>query len=194
MEKRFAGSEFEFLRAFHREHCFGLRLLDFHMPERARVVVMMDTDVLFFHRPVDLLTRCIEAQEGPALTSFRDDFDWLSVMGTKEHIKAVFKIKIEHEFNAGMVVMPRFGDTQFRFFERMLRSYEPEWRKSYFAEQALWMLAAGEYGWRALPGSYQIGHESNPSDAVAIHYVSNRAVRPRFFTEGLPRLIHTLRC
>ena len=189
VEQRLAGNEFEFLRSFFGTHFFGSRLVASHMSERAKVVVALDSDVLFFDRPNEMIEQCAVAHQSLALTSFRDEFDWVSVLAPVNEFEARCGTRIECGFNCGMVVIPKFGDEQFQFLERMLRAYTPEWRAHYFAEQTLMALMAGEFGWHQLPPSYQMGQPTNSSDAIAIHYVSNQAVRPRFFSEGLPRLV-----
>lgn len=189
VEQRLVGSEFEFLRSFFHTNFFGSRLVASHMSERARVVVALDSDVLFFDRPTEMIEQCFVPHESLALTSFRDEFDWVSVLAPVNEIEARCGSRIECGFNCGMVVIPKFGDEQFRFLERMLRAYTPEWRAHYFAEQSLMALMAGEFGWHPLPPLYQMGQPTNSPDAIAIHYVSNQAVRPRFFSEGLPRLV-----
>jgi len=189
VKQRFAGSEFDFVRAFRSQYFFWSKVFAFHMSERARVVVTLDSDILFFDRPTQILDRCATAHESFALTSFRDEFDWVSIVAPVKEIEARCGTRIECAFNAGMVVMPKFEDEQFHFLERMLRAFTPEWRNHYFAEQVLLALMAGEFGWHVLPFSYQLGQETNSPDALSIHYISNQAVRPRFFSEGLPRLV-----
>ncbi|MCC3409961.1 MAG: hypothetical protein JGK17_31390 [Microcoleus sp. PH2017_10_PVI_O_A] len=189
VEQRLAGSEFEFLRSFSHTHFFGSRLLASHMSEQARVVVGIDSDVLVFDRPTEVLEQCAVAHNSPALTSFRDEFDWVTVCAPVNEIEARCGTRIECSFNGGLVVLPKFGDEQFSFMERMLRAYTPEWRAHYFAEQMLLALTAGEFGWNELPVSYQMGQETNSPDAIAIHYISNHAVRPRYFSEGVARLV-----
>lgn len=189
VEQRLVGSEFEFLRSFSRTHLFGSRLVASHMSEQTRVVIALDSDVLFFDRPTEVIQKCATAHESLALTSFRDEFDWVTVLAPVKEFEARCETRIECGFNCGMVVLPKFGDEQFRFLERMLRAYTPEWRAHYFAEQTLMALMAGKFGWHKLPPLYQIGQPTNSSEAIAIHYVSNKAVRPRFFSEGLPRLV-----
>jgi len=188
VEQRFAGSEFNGLRGF-RSHIFWSKVFGFHMSEQAKVVMSLDSDILFFDRPTEVLERCATAHESLALTSFRDEFDWVTVCAPVKEFEARCGTRIESRLNSGLIVMPKFGDEQFRFMERMLRAYTPEWRAHYFAEQTLMALMAGEFGWHELPLSYQMGQETNSADAIAIHYISNQAVRPRFFSEGLPRLV-----
>ena len=188
VEQRFAGSEFDALRGF-RSHFFWSKVFAFHMSEQARVVVSLDSDILIFDRPTEVIERCAMAHESLALTSFHDEFDWVSVLAPVNELEARCGTRIEGGLNSGLIVMPKFGDEQFRFLERMLRAYRSEWRAHYFAEQALMALMAGEFGWHPLPPLYQMGQPTNSPDAIAIHYVSNQAVRPRFFSEGLPRLV-----
>lgn len=188
-EQRFAGSEFDYLRDF-RKHICSFRVLSAHRSEHARTIVMLDSDVLFFERPTELLERLtITDPSDLSFTSFCDEFDWVSVVAPHNEFYERCGVKIQPEFNAGMIVVPKFEDEQFQFLERMLRSSNPEWRTHYFAEQILLAFAAGEYGCYFLPPTYQIGQETNSPDAASIHYVSNKAVRPRFFTEGINRLL-----
>lgn len=188
VEQRFSGSEFNALRGF-RSHIFWSKVFAFHMSEQARVVMSLDSDILFFDRPTEVLERCATAHESLALTSFRDEFDWVTVCAPVKEFEARCGTRIESRLNSGLIVMPKFGDEQFRFLERMLRAYTPEWRDHYFAEQTLMALMAGEFGWNQLPVSYQMGQETNSGGALAIHYISNQAVRPRYFTEGLAQLV-----
>ncbi len=162
------------------------------MSEGVRTLVMMDTDVLFLERPVEVLDDCFRDRADGRFTSFRDEFDWIPVMAPSDEFRKRCG-KFEPMFNAGLVVMPRFGDEQFQFLERMLAAYEPAWRGHYFAEQALLVLAAGHYGWNDLPHpQYKIGDGSDSAGATAIHYVSNKAVRPTFYTKGLNHLIRAI--
>ena len=188
VEQKFAGSEFQALRDF-RSHFFWSKVFGFHMSEQAKVVMSLDSDILFFDRPTEVIERCAIAHESLALTSFSDEFDWLPVLAPVEELNARCATRIESRLNSGLVIMPKFGDEQFQFLERMLRAYKPEWRTHYFAEQTLMALMAGEFGWHELPPSYQMGGETNSAEAMAIHYVSNQAVRPRYFSDGLPRLV-----
>jgi hypothetical protein len=189
--RRLAGVEFEQMRAFLGSQ-FGLKLIAPHMSEESHTIVMMDTDILFLERPDEVLDICFGDRTDRRLVSFRDDFDWLPVIAPPNHFRERCG-DCELKFNAGFVVMPRFGDEQFRFLERMLRAYEPAWRDHYFAEQALLALTAGHYGWNGLPHpQYRIDDKSGSTDAVAIHYVSNKVIRPRFYTDGLVKLIRVL--
>ena len=167
-------------------------MLDIHLSESARFILLMDTDVLFFRRPDEIFARCLGAATGLELTSFSDPFDWLSVVAPQDEFETCCQTRIEPAFNAGVVVIPRLGNEQFRFFERMLRCFKPAWRMHYFADQLLLALAAGEFGWHALPNSYRFGWEANLPDEVAVHYVSNKAVRPRFYIEGIPKLVRSI--
>lgn len=185
--RRLGGQGFERSRTFLDGHFFGCRLLGVHMSEQARTVLMMDTDILFFDRP-DEVFDIVNEPDG-RLTSFGDDFDWVSVVAPSTQLEHRCG-RVEPRFNCGFLVMPRFGDEQFRFVERVLRACEPAWREHYFADQAVLALAAGHYGWNELPPlCYRIGDGSDAAGATAIHDVSNKAVRAKFYTDGLVRLI-----
>jgi hypothetical protein len=191
VERRLVGPNYAFLRDYRAKHYLSPKVLDIHLSEGARTIVLMDTDVLFFRRPDEILSRCLGPTPGPEVTSFRDQFDWLSTVAPRAVVEGRCRTRIEPGFNSGMVVLPRWGDEQYDFFERMLRAFPPAWLDHYFVDQLLLALAAGEYGWHALPDCYRIGTSSNPDSAKAVHYVSNKAVRPSFYTEGLPRLLRS---
>ncbi len=110
VEQQLVGSEFEFLRSFFRNHLFGSRLVASHMSEQARVVVALDSDVLFFDRPTEIIEKCLVAHESLALTSFHDEFDWVTVLAPAKEFEARCGTRIESGFNGGMVVLPKFGD------------------------------------------------------------------------------------
>ena len=192
-EDRLAGGGFELLHHFHAHNSFGPKLLRPHMSEGARTVIMMDTDILFFQRPSEILDRALMDGAPATVTGFEDGADWLSTLTSPGDIEAACGRRIDPRFNAGMVVLSRFDDDDYHFLERNLRSFKPEWREHYFAEQISLALVAERRGWDKLPKDrYRIG-PGDPTtigpECVAIHYPSNKYIRPRFFTEGLPHLI-----
>lgn len=188
VDRRLPGAEYEQSRAF-MDHLFGPRLYGTHMSEQVRMVVPMDTDVLFVKRPDEVLEVLFGAGTDRELISFHEPFDWVPVIAEPKELRERCG-PFESAFNAGFVVMPRFGDEQFRFLEERLRAYQPSWRRHYFAEQVLLALAAGHFGWIGLPTErYRIADGSNSAGAVGMHYVSNTKIRPTFYTQGLADLV-----
>ena len=192
-EKRFAGSRYDYLRSLRFNHYLGAKTTDTHMSEHAKVVVMMDTDILFFRRPVEVFEQIAKVTQDHRVTSFGDLSDWIGTFAKKEDVEAACGSEVRSRFNFGMVVFPRFDDREFGMLERILRSFRPEWRAHYFADQLCLSVLVAELGWNELPlHLYQLGSDPEAPDPTSVHYISDRKVRPRFFLEGLPRVIRSL--
>jgi hypothetical protein len=177
------GDEFAFVRRFRDGHMFGHKLIDPHLSRRAKVILLLDTDIIFFSKPDEVLERCEQAKAGRQVTSGLDAR--CAYVADPEAISQKLGVRVAEKLNAGLVIMPKFDRTDFELIERSLHGFEAEWVKSYFAEQTLYAIFAGEHGWHPLSDRYPVGRGS--PDSVAIHYASG--LRHRFFTEGVPRLL-----
>lgn len=178
------GGEFSHVRRFRDAHRFGHKLIDPHLSQRAKAILLLDTDILFFSRPDELLDRCELSKSGRQITSGRDAA--CAYVADRDVLSDRLGVRIAEKLNAGLVLMPRFDRADFALLERCLRAFEPEWITSYFAEQTLYAIVAGEHGWHPLSDHrYPVGKGN--ADSTAIHYASG--LRQRFFTEGVPRLL-----
>jgi hypothetical protein len=187
-EQRFqsvlAGPEFARTRQFRDEEFFGRKLLHPHLSEHGKVIFLLDTDILFFGRPtevIDSFTRAITLGQAAAGLDVRNSY-----VADPQIIRERLGVKIADRLNCGMMVVPKFTRDDFLLIERSLRGFDPEWFKSYFPEQTLDAIVAGERGWTPFSDRYPVGR-GDPERSIAIHYASG--LRQRMFTEGVPRLL-----
>ncbi|MHA7837244.1 MAG: hypothetical protein ACX98W_07275 [bacterium] len=143
------------------------------------VVLLLDSDVLFFEKPEALL---LNVAGGTAC--FNSDYQNAYAASLPE-LAALLGFSIEAAINAGLVVLPR-------------ESFDLDLIERYFAksestpgnrdEQTLYAAMLTRARAARLGTEYQISMRSLRPETRAHHFTSDGA-RPRFWTEGVPRLV-----
>jgi hypothetical protein len=181
-----------------RAWAFMLRkLVDPVVFGRARHLLLLDTDVLFFARPAELLGAVAEAS--PVGVFNRDLKDWYTV--TSEFARERFGIELPDRLNAGFGLVPR-ATIDLERADRWLAAAPELLSEPWLTEQTIQALFAGVNGVRFLSDAYRLSSEPGLTAAdgrglVAKHYVSHP--RPLMFREGIPHvlrsgLLGSLRC
>lgn len=181
--------EIPILAEFRRQHKLAGKVIDFHVVGDSRCCVMFDSDILFFRPPVELIeamNRC--GKETSQMSAMSDLKSMYSAPVTE--LSERFGIAVPERVNSGLVVMPRLRRAEFERLEVLLRRADDVWLQSYFMEQTMIAMLAGQFGSDLLPPSYFLPGDAMKEieDTVCIHYVSNRSVRPKMFTEGIEHL------
>ena len=169
-----------------RRSPFMLKLTDMRLLCRARRMLMIDSDILFFARPSALL----EAAASSASQSLfmRDPADNYNI--SRERAREVFRIDLASRVNTGLVIVDR-DIIDFNRCDHFLSDEETA-RPTGFIEQTLYALAASENAKvDYLPPSYLVSLDAGlPFDGViARHYAGPS--RPFLTSEGMPRLIQS---
>lgn len=187
-EQRFqtilAGPDFARTRQFRDEDFFGRKLLHPHLSEHGKIIFLLDTDIVFFGRPTEVIESFNRAATLGQVAAGLDVRN--SYVADPQAIRERLGVKIADRLNCGMMVVPKFTRDDFLLIERSLRGFNPEWFNSYFCEQTLDAIVAGERGWTPFSDRYPLGR-GDPERSIAIHYASG--LRQRMFTEGVPRLL-----
>ena len=183
--KFFAAHDFPLLEQMSREHIYAKKLLDFHLVGPGKRIAMLDTDVLFFRQPDELLSVWDRLAAGVGIISTFDDIGSSYAADTRAIARAVGQIP--ERFNAGMCLLQKFGTTDFSEVERVLglmANQQGDLLGHLWAEQTIYAIMAGRRTLHRMSPEYQIGGATgNP---VAVHYAG--LFRELFFTEGIPRL------
>jgi hypothetical protein len=156
----------------------ALKLFDPWVYTPHDVVLLLDSDILFFQKPEALLEH--GAQGTPC---FNSDYQ-NAYAAPHAELRARLGFPIEAAINAGLVVLPR---------ER----FDLDLVERYFAtspstpsnrdEQTLCAAMLSRAGAERLGPEYQISMRSLRPETLTHHFTSDGA-RPRFWTEGVPRL------
>ena len=150
--------------------------------------VSVDSDVLFFARPREML-EWASAPVGEA----RFMFDPINFYFPKFEILSEWHGRpvIKH-VNGGLVMQPA-GGLDLDLTERLLSAFWEAPGRSWHIEQSILALQMTRLGGRALSEEYEVSfHPERRPYCVARHYVSAGPVRNYFLTEGIALLCRFL--
>jgi hypothetical protein len=168
-------------RAFRETNHLSPKLFDFRHFLRADRMLLLDSDVLFFENPAELLRRI----EDPTYLRNSVNADIQSGY-TVDPVAAGerFGMTIPERFNSGLGVI--HGDSlrlewieEFLDFPGILGHF---WR----IEQTLFALCSARFGVELLPDEYRVSLARGVEGCVAKHYVG--AVRHLMYGEGIRKL------
>ena len=175
-----------FLLQRRRKFFLLMKLVDLRLLARTPLVIYLDTDVLFFRHPGELVVTPADIAASPHLF-MRDDYDSYCI--TPEKAREDLGIDLAPRANAGIMrlVIDRIDlDACERFITH------PDLNGSHWhLEQTLHALNASAQGRISLlPATYAMlsGLKDDPS-LVARHYVS--PIRPLLINEGITHLLES---
>lgn len=184
VEKRLAGMGLWRLAEARRASPFMLKLTDFPLLASGEVVLGIDSDVMFFSRPGELLERCARPNARYVVqTDPTSNYNLTAAAAVR-----YFGIPLAPRVNTGLLVYPReLPDMQ--AFERYLANPDVA-RPSGFIEQTLYALHGSELGrldWLE-SARYQIDLRAGQpyEGVVARHYAGSS--RPLMTAEGMPKV------
>lgn len=180
---------FPLLLGLRRRFPHILKLVDFALFCRTPRFLALDSDVLFFSKPVDLLAPC---QAGLGKTAHYVARDIASVYEiSAAEAKGRLGLELPERINCGLANVLK-GALDFAFLEAVLRSGLIQLDNcTPWVEQTLWALECGRSGFQHLPDTYVICTGPGLDGVVAKHYVGN--ARDYFYTEGIPQVCRAIR-
>ena len=184
VERRLTVGGFTRLAAARRSSAFMLKLTDFPLLASGTTVLGLDSDVLFFAQPRELLEHAARPgrgylfQKDPQSTYNLSETTALQDLG----------IRLAPRVNTGIIVYPR-ELPDLAAFERYLAHPEAAQPTGYI-EQTLFALHASELGAAAyLPDSYLIDLRPDlPHAALTARHYAGQS-RPLLTTEGMPHVL-----
>jgi hypothetical protein len=169
-------------KSFRQENHLAPKLFDFQVYLKSDQMLLLDSDVLFFEEPTELLWRI----EDPTYqkNSVNRDVDTAYTVAPAD-IRAQFGFEPVPQFNSGLGLIHR-DSIQLDWIEDFLEM--PDIRSHFWRiEQTLYALCSSRYGVELLPQSYDVHLEEGIRGPVR-HYVG--AVRNLMYKEGIRKLKH----
>jgi hypothetical protein len=165
---------------YRRKNGLTRQLFDFFMLSEAEQVITIDSDVLFFARPSEL----IGPRPAGAPNLYTRDSAYFYSM-TLDELQAALGVRPPPYYNTGVCLVSR-RSIDFALIERCLA--EPKmFADSWITEQTLHAITGSAYGSDYLPDSYVIEpRPAMPRDAVCKHYPG--LYRQRLYDEGMAYL------
>jgi hypothetical protein len=169
--------------AVRRTSAFLRKPIDFHLLSRSSKVLLLDSDVLFFRKPTEILDA---VHAGSRTNYFNKDANNGYPMTPKE-AQNRFGLRPVELLNAGLGVVCR-ESIKLQEVNRYLQ--DPE-MKGIFMDQLVYALLGATFPTELLPDTYLLsatpGLNVGGRPVVARHYAGT--TRRLMFTEGIPRLI-----
>jgi hypothetical protein len=183
METRLAA--FPACQAYRQEHALAMKIFDVPAMARTPRVLLLDSDVLFYRQPQEILDW---VDRGAEETWFNSDFQHSLNISAEEALEK-WGIKLWPLVNSGLVLLePKILELDFCeacLVEGTIRTKGWKW----CVEQTLFSLCASRAGRGGLlpTSKYEVSYSPLAApDVTARHYVG--FVRQQFFSEGLRRL------
>ena len=167
------------MRARSEFYC-ALKLFDPSVFSPTDVIVLVDSDILFFQHPSELLDYA--RQGNPCFNS--DYLDAYAVPA--EELRRRLDINVFSKVNAGLVVLRR-ADYDLDFMERYFACFSAPIRDVNRHEQTLHALLLSRSGAHRLSDAYQISRQRISTKTVSHHFV-NDGSRLHFYTRGIRAL------
>ena len=179
------------LHAWRSVYKTSPQLIDAHLFGTAPVRLVMDSDVLVFHEPTELMA----ALRKPVFTWCNDLRNAYSA--PPELFAEVTGLRLPDRFNCGFLGTPRLTLEDFEKLDGLMDRIHLDGRiqlTRYWACQTYYaLLSTFVPGSAALPARYDTTGGRTPDACVVRHYVGIPKVRFRYFTEGIPRLLQQVR-
>jgi len=159
----------------------GRKLLDYFVFSEAERVISLDSDVLFFRRPSEL----IDCPNGARRNLFNRDCDYWYCLDL-DGMEATFGVRPVPRINSGVSSIWR-DSLDLDQIEAWLAEpviHEVPW----LTEQTLHALSSTAYGAGLLPDTYASGSTSVPIEQRVCHHYPN-AFRHWMYAEGMTYLV-----
>jgi hypothetical protein len=181
------GSKSPLASQWRRATHTGLKLFDPHLFGSLDNLLMIDSDLLFFERPDEIVA------------SLDGKFHWNRDVANAytvplESMRELVGSAVPEKLNSGLLLMPRLDAAALGSLEAILKLfYEHGWRDlaHFWYEQTLYAGFVGSLGSGAgssFSQPYDCVLRASQKRQITRHYFGNGVTRPRFFTEGVPRV------
>jgi hypothetical protein len=184
--KRGLASSLELRRRF----VLGLKLFDPYILGRTENYIVLDSDILTFSTPVELMTRDFGAQNGTAPHLYGPDNNDLRYTHDRGTLIGVLGKNIAYRLNSGLLKIQRSAICLSRLEETLQKlDLLSAGHISHYAEQTLFACELSHHGALALDiDRYTICGEPHNGAIVTGHYCGGSFCRTRFYLEAIPRL------
>jgi hypothetical protein len=179
-----ALAEFPLCSELRRTNTLSLKLFDFRHYLQSDRMLLLDSDILFFLEPQELLRR-IEDTAYLWNTANEDVSSAYTV--DAETVQERLGFELHPRFNSGLGLIHR-SSLNLDWIERFLQLpgiHEHFWR----IEQTLFALCSSKHGVELLPDAYRVRLEGNSDGLPCRHYVGS--IRHLIYAEGMRNLVRS---
>ena len=167
--------------AYRFHSVLARRMIDFYLLSDADSIISIDSDVLFFGKPVEL----VDGSARPARNLYNRDVGYWYSMPLDE-LESSFGIRPIGFINAGLSLVQR-ESIRFSLIEEWL-THPKMFEETWLTEQTVHALCSTIYGVQWLPGTYQVSTAAGlPPNLISKHYPG--FFRPLHYEEGMAGLI-----
>lgn len=170
-------------RAFRETNHLALKIFDFRHYLKSKRMLLLDSDVLFFREPTELIRR-IHDPVYSRNTVNRDIRSAYTVDAAAA--RSFVGVDLIEQFNSGLGVIQR-ASLNLDWIEEFLGMPGITTGHFWRIEQTLFALCSARYGVELLPPEYDVRLEKGINGTPARHYVG--AIRHLFYSEGIRALV-----
>ncbi len=173
--------EYPLCREYRAAQPFALRILDFPRIVESRFILMLDSDVLFFDEPTELVDRVADRTPGDFV--FQNDMQDAYAL-PRAHIARDLGLDVPPALNCG-IMLADVADFRYEWIEEWLAL--PGMLTHGWSEQTLWAMYAARHRPFRLSDDYALVCSRGISQSMAAkHYV--KPIRDLLYVEGIPHL------
>jgi hypothetical protein len=174
---------------FRNSLVFALKLFDPFFFGNHSSFFLLDSDVLFFQRPHELLADLSDPSDGGPVSLYSPDNGFRYCL-SRETLRALLGQECIADFNPGVVRAGRSVLNLARIEQYLQR---PEFwgsssRPHYYGELTLWAMQLTAAGARQLPASYAITPPLDGTQPTSGHFCGGGYPATWFYSRGLPQL------
>jgi len=186
--KQMLEMDFPELYDWRNRNWASAQLVDFHLFGNSRNFIIMDSDVLTFSKPEELVQAAVSEEINFAWC--RDTLDAYS--GRREVLEKVLKHPMPERLCAGLMSTMRFAKTEFSLINdtirKIIESTELD-HNHYWSCQTYYAAVAEKRGkYKILSSTYNTTKSRTKKNQPIRHYVGIPKVRYRYVSEGLPKV------
>ena len=169
----------------------GSQVVDVHFFGNTDQLIIMDTDVLCFHDPIELR----RALSTPDATYRWNKGIRTSYSADTKLLNQITGLSLPERFNCGFSTVPRWHTEEFDYLEKVLKLLKVDGRvdtENLWSGQTYYAMCAARCPKsQALPDNYAVTTGRTSHDMIVRHYIGIPQVRPRYFIEGIPEVLNS---
>lgn len=173
-------------RHFRATNYLAQKVFDLEFYLRGQNMLLLDSDVLFFDRPLELEIRSDSRSYSLNTLNRNSGFGYAM---SSEAILKDFGIHLSGDINSGLGILQK-GTLNIEWIEKWLQSEELRRGHPHRVEQTLIAMCCVKSGFEYLPESYNVYNGPTELKYPVRHYYG--PVRQLMYAEGLPRIKRTL--
>jgi hypothetical protein len=179
--------KFPLLSEWRARQFYSVKFIDFHLHGTSDRIVVLDSDVLCFDKPKELIEG-LNALESPLLWHIDDKSYYLA---PTKVLKACTNVEVIERVNTGFLLTKRWQIADLQYFENILQKLQDHSLPifHYWAEQTMYSISANRHGYAtAFSDKYSVYFGKTLQKSTIRHFAGVPNLRPRFYTEGVPTL------